>query len=85
MASLPSKKNLNELMPSVIHGGDEFTDLTEAPSVTENGGTQAHYCIFQHRTIVGKDGEKDGGRVQKMSKLPPALTVLLIAFIIIQP
>ena len=26
-------------MPSVIHGGDEFTDLLDAPSNTENGGT----------------------------------------------
>ena len=60
-SSLPSEKNLNELIPSVIHGGDEFTDLTEAPSVTGNGDTQAHYCISQHRNILEEDGEKDGG------------------------
>ena len=47
-------------MPSVIHGGDEFTDLPEAPSATENGGTQAPYGISQHRTIVEEEGEKDG-------------------------
>ena len=48
-------------MPSAIHGGDEFMDLPEAPSSTENGGTQVHYYISQHRTIVEEDGEKDGG------------------------
>ena len=47
-------------MPSVIQGGDEFTDLTEAPSATENGGTQVHFCITQHRTIVEEGGEKEG-------------------------
>ena len=46
-------------MPSVIHGGDELTDLPEAPSATENGDTQAPYDISQHRTIV-EEGEKDG-------------------------
>ena len=48
-------------MPSVIHGGDELTELPEAPSATENGGTQAPYGISQHRTIVEEKGEKDGG------------------------
>ena len=45
-------------MPSVIHGRDEFTDLPEASSATENGGTQAPYGISQHRTIV-----EEGGRM----------------------
>ena len=48
-------------MPSVIHGGDEFTDLPEAPSATENRGTQAPYGILQHRNIVEKEGAKDVG------------------------
>ena len=47
-------------MPSVIHGGDEFTDSPEVPSATENGGTQAHYSISQHRTVVEEDKEEDG-------------------------
>ena len=47
-------------MPSVIHGGEEFIDLPEAPSTTENEGTQAPYGISQHRTIVEEEGEKDG-------------------------
>ena len=42
-------------MPSVIHGGDESIDLLEAPSATENGGTQAPYCIPQHKAIVGEE------------------------------
>ena len=46
-------------MPRVIHGRDEFTDLPEALGPTENGGTQAHYCIIQHRTVVGEKGEKN--------------------------
>ena len=46
-------------MSSVIHGGDEFTDLPEAASTTDNRGTQSHYCISQHRTIVEEE-EKDG-------------------------
>ena len=32
-------------MLSVVHSGDEFTDLPEAPSTTENEGTQASYGI----------------------------------------
>ena len=48
-------------MPSIIHGGDEFTDLPEVPSITENGGTQAIYGISQHRTIVEERGEKGEG------------------------
>ena len=32
-------------MPNEIHGGDKLTDLPEAPSATENGGTQATYGI----------------------------------------
>ena len=48
-------------MPSVIHDRDEFADLQEAPSTTENGGTQALYGILQHRTtIVEEEGENDG-------------------------
>ena len=47
-------------MPSAIHGGDEFTDLPEAPSPTENGGTRDPYGISPHRTIVEEEGEKDG-------------------------
>ena len=47
-------------MPSVILGGDEFTDLPEAPSVTENGGTQSPYDIAQHMSIVEEEGEKGG-------------------------
>ena len=47
-------------MPSVIQGGDELTELPEAPSATENGGTQAPYGISQHRTIVEEEGEKGG-------------------------
>ena len=43
-----------------MHGGDEFTDLPEAPSATENGGTQAPYVISQHRTIVEEEGERGG-------------------------
>ena len=48
-------------MPSVMHGEDEFADLLEAASTTENGGTQAYYCISQHMNIVEKDRAKDGG------------------------
>ena len=48
-------------MPSVIHGGDELTDLPEAPSATENGKTQTPCGISQHWTIVETDGAKDGG------------------------
>ena len=48
-------------MSSVIHGGDEFTNLLEAPSTTENGGTQALYGISQHKTIVEAQRERDGG------------------------
>ena len=47
-------------MPSVFQGGDELTDLPEAPSVTENGDTQAPYGISQHRTVVEEEGRKDG-------------------------
>ena len=32
-------------MPSIIHGRDELTDLSEAPSATENGGTRVPYDI----------------------------------------
>ena len=53
-------------MPNVIHGGDEITDLLEAPSATVNGGTQALYFISQHRTIV--EEEKKGGG---LGGLPP--------------
>ena len=42
-------------MPSIIYGGDELTDLSEAPSTTENGGTQAPYGISQHKTIVEEE------------------------------
>ena len=48
-------------MPRVIHGGDELTDLLEAPSATKNGDSQAPYDISQHRTIVEKKREKNGG------------------------
>ena len=48
-------------MPSVIQCGEQLTDLPEAPSATENGGTQAPYGILQHRTIIEEEGEKDGG------------------------
>ena len=44
-------------MPGVMHDGDEFTDWPEAPSTTENGGTQALYGISQDRTIVEEGGE----------------------------
>ena len=47
-------------MPSVIHGGDEFTDLPEAPSATENGGTQTPYGISQYKTEK-EEGKNDGG------------------------
>ena len=47
-------------MPSIVHGGDELTDLLEAPSATENGSTQAPYGISLH-IIVEEEGEKDGG------------------------
>ena len=45
-------------MPSVIQG--EFIDLPEAPSATENEGSQAPYGSSQHKTIVEEEGEKDG-------------------------
>ena len=48
-------------MPSVIHGRDEFTDLPEAPSATENEGTQVSYGISQHGTMVEEEVEKDEG------------------------
>ena len=48
-------------MPTVIHGGNELTDLPEAPSATENRGTQATFGISQYRTIVEEKGEEDGG------------------------
>ena len=54
-------------MPSVVHGGDELADLLEAPSVIENGGTQAPYGISQNRTIVEEEGEKDGGVMTKFN------------------
>ena len=44
-------------MPSVISGGDEFTDLPEAPTAIEDEGTQAPYGISKHRTIVEERGE----------------------------
>ena len=47
-------------MPSVVHGRDEFTDLPETLGPTENLGMQAHYCIIQHRTIVGEKRERNG-------------------------
>ena len=47
-------------MSSVIHGGDEFTDLPEVPSATENGGTQALYGISQHRTMVEEKRRRIG-------------------------
>ena len=46
-------------MPSVIHSEDEFTDLPEVASATENGGTHAPYDISQQRTIL-EEGEKGG-------------------------
>ena len=48
-------------MPKVIHVADKFTDLLEAPSVTENGGIQTPYGISQCRTIVEEEDEKDRG------------------------
>ena len=48
-------------MLSAIHGGDKFTNFPEAPSATENRGTEAPYGTSQHSTIVEKVGEKDGG------------------------
>ena len=53
-------------MPSVTHGGDEFTYLLEAPSTTENGGTKHPYGISQHRTIV-----EEKGRMMGSGGLPP--------------
>ena len=50
-------------MPSAIHGGDEFTDLPEAPSPTEIGGTRDPYGISPHRTIVEEEGEDGDLRV----------------------
>ena len=42
----------------IIHDGDELTDLPEAPSASENGGTQAPYGISQHMAIVEEDGKE---------------------------
>ena len=65
-------------MPSVIQGGDEFTDWPEAPSATENGGTQAPYGISQHRTIVEEEGEKHRGLgacpQKKIFRATPSIT-----------
>ena len=47
-------------MPGIIHGRDEFTDLPEATSPTEKGGTEPRYGISQHRIIVEEEGEKVG-------------------------
>ena len=47
-------------MPSVIHGGDKLTDLPEAPSAIENGGTQTPYGISQHRSNVEVEGSRMG-------------------------
>ena len=54
-------------MPSVIHGGDELTDLPETPSATEERGSQAPYGISQHRTIV----EEEERRIELGLGLPP--------------
>ena len=63
-------------MPSVINGGDEFTDLIEAFSATENGGTQAPYDISKHRTIAKVEREKDGdlGACKKSLRATPSTT-----------
>ena len=45
-------------MPSVIHGRDKITDLPEAPSATENEGTQASYGISLHGNMVEDEREK---------------------------
>ena len=50
------------MISEIIHGGDEFTHLPEAPIATENGGTQAPYGISHHRTIVEEEEEKDRGK-----------------------
>ena len=48
-------------MPSATHGRGGLTDLPEDHSTTENGGTQTHYCIVQHRTMVGEKRETNWG------------------------
>ena len=58
------------LIPGAVHGGDEVTDLQEAPSATENGGTQASYGISQHRTMVEGERERDGSGSVPPEKLP---------------
>ena len=47
-------------MPSVIHDGNEFIDLPEAPSTTNNRGMQDPYGISQNRTIVEEEEESNG-------------------------
>ena len=56
-------------MPSVIHGGDELTDLPEAPSATENGGTTQDYCRR------GGEGWVSGGlHPEKLFRATPSRT-----------
>ena len=64
---MPTLKNIKKFSISVIHSGDEFTDLSEAPCATKNEGTQAPYGISQHRTIVEEEGRRMGGS----GDLPP--------------
>ena len=47
-------------MPSAINCRDDFIDLPEAPSATENGDTQAPYVISQNRTIEEEVGRRTG-------------------------
>ena len=47
-------------MPIISNGGDELTHLPEAPSATENGGTQVPYGISQHKTIAEEEGRMMG-------------------------
>ena len=47
-------------MRSIVHGGDELTNFSEAPCATESGSTRVPYGISQHRTILEEEGKKDG-------------------------
>ena len=49
-------------MPSVIHFGDEFINLPDASSATENGGTNAQCRIQQKLPTTKGRGTKGCGQ-----------------------
>ena len=57
------------VIPGIIQGRDETTNLVEAYKASKNGDTQAHYCIAINRTMVEEEWVKDrivGAFLQKV-------------------